>query len=141
MKRRNIIATLAGLLIAANMLAGGKTTYRVIAVSKADNNIISVSNEVEVEKHQAIYIPNAFTPNSDGLNDFFGAVGEGIDWFRMEIYDRWGELIFESSDVDVMWDGTYKGKPVQVGTYVYRVSARLNNNDEFSKDGTLSLVK
>ena len=69
-----------------------------------------------------IFIPNAFTPNHDGLNDVFAPLGYNITEFQMAIYDRWGELIFQSSDLNDGWDGKYLGKDCEVGTYVYLIS-------------------
>lgn len=66
-----------------------------------------------------LYIPNTFTPNGNGLNDKFYAYGEGILSFRMRIFNRWGELLFESNDVYAGWDGTYKNRRVETDTYVY----------------------
>ncbi len=66
-----------------------------------------------------IYIPNTFTPTGNTVNDKFLAVGEGIVSYRMRIYNRWGELIFETTDMTQGWDGRYKGQLVQVDTYVY----------------------
>ena len=68
-----------------------------------------------------IYIPNSFTPNGDGLNDVFNikTVYEFSE-FKLVIYNRWGELLFDSDDVNKGWDGTYKGKPVPLGVYVIK---------------------
>jgi gliding motility-associated-like protein len=66
----------------------------------------------------ALYVPNSFTPNKDALNDVFYAEGTDITSFRMRIFDRWGELLFESQDLSDGWDGFYKGKKVQNDVYV-----------------------
>jgi gliding motility-associated-like protein len=67
----------------------------------------------------SLYIPNTFTPNHDGLNDRFLAYGDGIMTFDMKIFNRWGELIFETSDPTWGWDGQYKGTMVENDVYVY----------------------
>jgi gliding motility-associated-like protein len=71
--------------------------------------------------NENIYIPNAFSPDGDGLNDEFKAIGnsENISSFHMYIYDRWGTLVFESKDIFDGWDGKYKGKLAMGGVYVY----------------------
>lgn len=69
----------------------------------------------------SLYIPNTFTPNHDGLNDRFLAYGDGIITFDMKIFNRWGELIFETADPAWGWDGQYKGKLVENDVYVYVV--------------------
>lgn len=80
----------------------------------------TVGYRVKVEPVFTFYIPNSFTPDNDGINDEFFGQGEGYDSYSMYIYDRWGELLFESNDDQYHWDGTYKGKQVQHGTYIYR---------------------
>lgn len=66
-----------------------------------------------------LYIPNSFTPNHDGFNERFLAYCPNVVTFHMQIFNRWGELIFETSDILQGWDGIYKGKLVQEDTYVY----------------------
>lgn len=60
---------------------------------------------LKVEPVMTFYIPNAFTPDGDGTNEIFKCYGLNIEEFRMEIYDRWGELVFESNDIDYGWNG------------------------------------
>jgi gliding motility-associated-like protein len=68
-----------------------------------------------------LFIPNAFTPDGDDNNGVFLPKGMGIVEFKMLIFDRWGQKLFESNDLNVGWDGTYKGKEVPLGVYVYRI--------------------
>jgi gliding motility-associated-like protein len=75
---------------------------------------------VRVDPEFRFYIPSAFTPDADGINETFYGSGIGIVEYQMRIYDRWGELIFESNDADFHWDGSYKGQQVQKGVYVYQ---------------------
>lgn len=70
----------------------------------------SIIKKVEIKPAYVIYVPNAFTPNSDGINDGFKAVGIGVAEFKLQIFDRWGELIFETSDINKAWDGSVRGK-------------------------------
>jgi len=67
----------------------------------------------------SFWIPSAFTPNNNGLNDVFMPSGEGINYFNLKIFTRWGEKIFETSDMTQGWDGRFKGTPVQMDLYVY----------------------
>ncbi len=97
--------------------------YRVTAYKNGNNQITSTSNYAEVIPPLNIYIPNAFTPNGDGMNDTFGVKGEGIRNFRLYIYNRWGEKIFETTNPKQQWDGYYNGQPVEQGTYVVQVFA------------------
>jgi len=76
--------------------------------------------QVKIDPEFMFYIPSAFTPDEDDKNEQFFGAGIGIIDYRMRIYDRWGEMIFESNEYDYHWDGTYKGKQVQKGVYIYR---------------------
>ncbi len=68
-----------------------------------------------------IYFPNAFTPDGDGRNDLFGPVGHYITEFEMLIFDRWGNQVFISDDIDRLWDGTVNGSGMApTGVYVYK---------------------
>jgi gliding motility-associated-like protein len=92
----------------------------------------------------ALYIPNAFTPNGDGLNDYFLAEGKNIDTFSVKIFNRWGELIFESDNIYRGWNGKTNGKTAPQGTYVYIIQYRgyeiSGNSSVINKKGTLQLI-
>ena len=68
---------------------------------------------------ETVFIPNTFTPDGDGVNEVFKPSVYGILGYYLMIFDRWGELFFETSDENSGWDGTHLGLPVQNGTYVY----------------------
>jgi gliding motility-associated-like protein len=88
-------------------------------------------------------IANAFTPNNDGLNDCFSVKYWGpADAFDMSIYNRWGQIVFHSNNVNSCWDGTYRGIPQPVGTYVYIITASTKcSNGVLHKKGTLVLLR
>jgi gliding motility-associated-like protein len=69
----------------------------------------------------SVYIPNAFTPNGDGINDFFMPIIRNLQTFTIDVFDRWGEIIFSSSDMNTMWDGTHKGIKVKTDVYVWKI--------------------
>jgi gliding motility-associated-like protein len=69
----------------------------------------------------ALYMPNAFTPNGNGLNEVFTGVGSDITSFHLEIWNRWGQKIYVTDDINNGWDGKYKGETVQNDVYVYVV--------------------
>jgi len=83
----------------------------------------SIVKTIVVEPNYAIYVPTAFTPDGDGLNEVFVAVGEGIKDFKMNIFDRWGNHVFTSTNINVGWDGTYhyKNSEVQQDVYVWKI--------------------
>ncbi len=86
--------------------------------------IDSVSHPVKIIDDLNIFIPNSFTPNGDGKNDVFRPYGRGYDLsgYEMNIYDRWGQLIFFSSEFDKGWDGKIKGDKLDINSlYVYRI--------------------
>jgi gliding motility-associated-like protein len=84
----------------------------------------STSVTVEVIPQSILYVPNTFTPNGDGKNDYFTAYGQYIENFNMLIYDRWGNLIFTTNDMNTGWDGRANGGKdiAQIDTYVYVIT-------------------
>ena len=131
MKTRHSLrqAFLALVLAAAALPAGAQvinrdgTVYRITAVRNNQPAVTSTSNYARVEPLMNVYIPNAFTPNGDGINDTFGIKGEGSFEYNLAVFNRWGEKIFESQNPGQQWDGTYKNQPVQPGEYVYQLMA------------------
>ena len=98
---------------------------------------------VEVEDApEALYIPSAFTPNGDGLNDVFTPVLLNKTVVLFRIYNRWGEKIIEQHDSNSSWDGSYKGKAVEAGVYLYSV-VYTDTNDNLQKTltGIIALVR
>jgi gliding motility-associated-like protein len=83
----------------------------------------TVVKTVIVEADFKLYIPNAFTPNGDGLNDIFQPKGRGIQKYHLKIYDRWGSVVFESHDFMLGWDGGEKGKQLTDEVYTWRIEA------------------
>ena len=81
---------------------------------------------VQIDGVYLLYIPNAFTPNNDGQNDIFRPYGYDLELteFTMAIYNRWGELLFETNNIDSGWDGSFNGKKAPNGTYVWKINAK-----------------
>lgn len=88
------------------------------------------------------YVPSAFSPNNDEINDVFGPVNQctGVSFYKLEIYNRWGEQVFQSGNENDKWNGIYKGATQPLDDYVYILTYRQNNKDYYQK-GTLSLLK
>lgn len=78
--------------------------------------------KIEVDPYPTLYAPNAFTPNGDGTNDVFTIKMSYIDRFLLEIFDRWGELLYETTDQNAGWNGIYQGRLCQEDVYVWRVT-------------------
>lgn len=96
-------------------------TYKVrLIVETTFGCLDTISYTVKVEPYFTFYIPDAFTPNSDRYNDSFYGQGTYIVEYTMQIFNRWGEMIFESNQQDFRWDGTFKGQQVESGQYVYK---------------------
>jgi gliding motility-associated-like protein len=104
----------------------------------------SITKKIHVYEELTVYVPNSFTPNGDGMNDIFKPkmleyVKEG---YVFEIFDRWGEKIFTTSNTEAGWDGKIGGKPVTTTTiYSYRIVVRdfTGKNHEFT--GHVTLLK
>jgi gliding motility-associated-like protein len=79
---------------------------------------------IEILPEFRFWIPNSFTPNSDGLNDIFKPSIMGVDDYKFMIFDRWGEMIFTTGNPQAGWNGNYKGDPCQEDVYVYRIMFR-----------------
>lgn len=91
-----------------------------------------------------IYFPNVFTPNNDGVNDFYRPSGVDVLEFNIKIYNRWGELLFETGTLDRPWDGTVNGSPAPDGVYVYKATYSGYQNKQLlrlEKKGTITLVR
>jgi len=96
--------------------------YPVVLLTKNEWGCSDTSIKViEVYDDLSIYVPSAFTPNGDGLNDIFQPKGTGIMNYHMEIFSRWGENIFETADFSHGWDGTFKGEGCKTDIYVWRI--------------------
>lgn len=92
-----------------------------------------------------ITIPNAFTPNNDNINDYFHPLIEdacGISDYKLDIFNRWGELVFSTNDFTKGWDGIYKGSISDLGTYMYTLQYKIGNQKkEISRKGDLTLIR
>jgi gliding motility-associated-like protein len=87
-----------------------------------------------------LFIPNAFTPNGDDHNELFVIRGVNVNTFNIQIFNRWGELMFLSDSIDKSWDGTFDNKKVQEGTYYYNIKVLGDDNRMLELSGTISLI-
>jgi gliding motility-associated-like protein len=100
----------------------------------------SAEREVHVKGEQ-VYMPTAFTPNGDGLNDLFRPYGAGIKSWHLEIYNRWGELIFSGNESGDGWDGSFKNIPVPDDGYVYSCEGFGYSGKRFALKGTITILR
>ncbi len=118
------------------------TTVFTLVVTSADGCADTSSVRVEVLPQTVLDVPNAFSPNGDGTNDVLSLLTNDIqrlDFFR--IYNRWGELIFESNDLSQGWDGSYKGTQQETGGYLYAVQAIGAEGETVQRQGVVLLVR
>lgn len=104
-------------------------------------NELAKENYITVFEKPVLYIPNAFSPNGDGNNDVFFIYGSGIKEIHFNIFDRWGEKVFETSQLLQGWDGYANGKSVNQGVYVYHAVVRFNTNELKKVKGTITLFR
>ena len=116
------------------------STYLITYV---DTNFCKYKLLVPVIVHPVIYVPNTFTPNADGKNDLFKVVGLNLRSFEIWVFDRWGNEVYHSQNIQEGWDG---GDPkskfyAPSGTYLYRISARFKDGQEYKKSGFVNLLR
>jgi gliding motility-associated-like protein len=120
------------------------TYFVTLNIVSPDGCTDSVMHPVEVIPIFTFYAPNVFTPNGDRVNDTFYGMGEGIKTYTMYIFNRWGELIFTTNDINKHWDGKVdsgKGKIVQNDTYVWKVVLRDVFDEPHEYIGRVSVIK
>jgi len=88
-----------------------------------------------------IGVATAFSPNGDGHNDVLHIMGKGVESFEWTIYNRWGEMVFRSTELNQGWDGTYKGTNAEVGVYTYFVNGYMVNGRKINKKGNITLIR
>ena len=120
-------------------------SYSVTLIVNTVNNCsATVVKPLIVNEGYVIYVPNAFTPNDDGINDVFKAVGEGIKTFNLYVFDRWGNNLFSSDDINIAWDGRFREKGTQImkeDVYVWKIDLTDINNKTHSLHGTVTLIR
>ena len=124
---------------------GNAGTYEVSLVVTSNYGCMdSTTKTVIVDDEYMVYVPNAFSPNYDGVNDMFSAKGEGINDFKMYIFDRWGNQVFFTDDIDKGWDGTMRsggGEVLQEDLYIWKIELRTFKKEPKQLKGTVSLIK
>jgi gliding motility-associated-like protein len=119
--------------------------YVVALVIKSDKGCYdTILKPIVIAEDFGIYVPNAFTPNEDGVNDTFQPKGFGIIKYELQIFDRWGEKIFQTNEFEKGWDGFYQGRggnicPADVYTWLINVTSVFNKAHEFT--GHVTLMK
>jgi gliding motility-associated-like protein len=101
------------------------------------------SLKISIEPYFSMFIPNAFSPDGDGINDYFGPVGGGITQYVFRVFNRWGELVFESDSIEKQWDGTVNGgrKIAKQDVYAYTLSVVDFQKQQYSYTGKITLLR
>ena len=97
-------------------------------------NVVDCSNS-------ALFVPNAFSPNNDLVNDEFAIRGINIDAMELNIYDRYGKLVFQTNDPNKRWDGTFNGATLNSGVFIYTLKVTYISNETEEMHGNLTLVR
>lgn len=121
-----------------------------LVVENAHGCTDSLVRSVRIKPVYEIIIPNAFTPGSGGngyydpadiSNDIFYPFADYVEHFRMSIFNRWGELIFESKDIRFGWNGTYRGEPCPQDVYVYKIEFTFSDGENITRVGDITLFR
>ena len=107
-------------------------TYNGITC-QCEHSIVLLDNKV--------LVPNAFSPNGDGVNDVFKAQGNNIASLKLIVYNRWGQVVFEGNDLHTGWDGTLKGQPQPISVYVYYLTAAFEDGKTHTEQGNITLIR
>jgi gliding motility-associated-like protein len=123
------------------------TATTIFTVNVTDNNNCRNSDTVLVRlidecTEDFIYVPSAFSPNGDGVNDCFSIIAPPrLSDFNMTVFNRWGEKVFEAKDEFTCWDGTFKGASVMSDAHMYVISFVCYNGKKLSKKGTVTIMR
>jgi gliding motility-associated-like protein len=122
------------------MAVGESGTYFIRGTNQAQCSIVRT---VDIKVSSRLNMPTAFTPNNDGRNDRFRITAQGgmkqVAYFK--IFNRWGQEVFSSTDPAAAWDGTFKGKPVEAGVYIWMLKGTDFVNKTYSVKGTVMLIR
>jgi gliding motility-associated-like protein len=117
------------------------TSYYVV-ITTAEGCLYTESTHVTVLFETLIAMPNAFTPNGDGLNEELKIISRGpVSLRSFKVFDRWGNAVFATSNINEGWNGKVRGKGAEIGTYVYVVDGADGNGQPFSRHGNFLLLR
>ncbi|MDW3650229.1 MAG: gliding motility-associated C-terminal domain-containing protein [Bacteroidia bacterium] len=122
---------------------GGLYCYRIQAIPENQDSCRSEAWSLEqcISFEPSVFAANAFTPNGDGINDLFEIKGSFFSRFQLRIYNRWGNEIFVTDNIDQAWDGTNSGRPAPEGVYVYMVEYEDFSGNVFQSSGSITLIR
>jgi len=116
----------------------------IVRITGVDTNgcVDTASVVIGSEPCCVLLMPNAFSPNGDGINDRFGPVtfGHPVN-YQFQVFNRWGQRIFVSFRAEDQWDGMINGKPAAVGIYHYNITGKCSDNQEIQQKGSVLLIR
>jgi gliding motility-associated-like protein len=120
--------------------ASGYGDYWVIVT---DSNLCNSRSEISITSScpGTLFVPNAFTPGGDGLNETFFATTRNIVKLHMRIYDRYGMLVYETHELNKGWDGTIEGKPATGDVYVFYIQYEGTDGESRAAGGNVTLLR
>ena len=101
----------------------------------------TVCQPIHPEVVNIVDVPTGFSPNGDGINDYVQVKGYGIKEMIFKIYNRWGELVYSTNNIDAKWDGKYKGELQEQDAFAYLLNVTFTDNSTYSKQGSITLIK
>jgi gliding motility-associated-like protein len=113
----------------------------VYTATLTDINTCKVSKDILINYDPLIFVPNTFTPDGDEYNNTFFAVAHNVSEFHMLIFNRWGEIIFESTSIDQHWSGNYNGHQALDDVYVWKIKYADLNGIEYELVGHVTLLR
>ncbi len=125
--------------------APGPGKYSVLV--RYNGGCTSLSSEITIEEKKQeiptceVFVPTAFSPNGNGINDQACVYGKCIKSVEFKIFDRWGEIVFETNDKNKCWDGTYRGVELNEAVFAYTLKATLLDDTQITKKGNITLVR
>ena len=118
----------------------GAVTLMIVAADQA-GCLDTVYHTYYVQPEMIFFVPNAFTPDGDGKNDYFFGEGVGVKDYEMRIFNRWGEMIYHSVEKRATWDGTVNGIISPNGVYIWKILLTGYDDTEYEKTGHVSLIR
>ncbi len=125
----------------STFLDQGQYCYRITGYEQGGNQAQSISNEACTGVNPKIYVPNVFTPNGDGINETFFIKGVYLKEVHIQIFSRWGILLWQGNGLEQGWNGQHRGEELPEGVYTYRIEAVAQNGERFRETGTVSLIR
>jgi gliding motility-associated-like protein len=131
-----------------NAFPSNSTNYR-FQVTDTNGCTATASIRIQVNKRRYVFIPDAFTPNGDGLNDIFAIyTGKGVEEIQfLRVYNRWGSLMYQQDSIApedsamTGWDGQFNGEPMDMGVYIYTASIRFLDGTVLLYRGEVMLIR